>query len=82
MMYDGGMTHPQFIDKFRGLPLIRSLEELKDVQSRHRRLWIMVPIRDDNVSLSPDVLAYITRQVKVGYESYREQVFELDGSNQ
>jgi hypothetical protein len=82
MMYDGGMTHPQFIDKFRGLPLIRSLEELKDVQSRHRRLWIMVPIRDDNVSLSPDVLAYITRQGKVGYESYREQVFELDGSNQ
>jgi len=81
MMYDGGHASPQFIDKFRGLPLIRSLEELKDVQSRYRRLWIMVPIRDDNVALSPDVLSYITRQGRVGYESYREQVFELDGAN-
>ncbi len=81
MMYDGGHQSPQFIDKFRGLPLIRSLEELKDVQSRYRRLWIMVPIRDDNVALSPDVLTYLTRQGRVAYESYREQVVELDGAN-
>jgi hypothetical protein len=82
MLYDGGRTSPQFIDKFRGLPLIRSLEELKDVQSRYRRLWIMVPIRDDNVALSPDVLTYLTRQGRVAYESYREQVVELDGVDQ
>ena len=81
MMYDGGHQSPQFIDKFRGLPLIRSLEELKDVQSRYRRLWIMVPIRDDNVALSPDVLSYLTRQGRVAYESYREQVIELDGAD-
>jgi hypothetical protein len=82
MMYDGGHQSPQFIDKFRGLPLIRSLEELKDVQSRYRRLWIMVPIRDDNIALSPDVLSYLTRQGRVAYESFREQVIELDGASQ
>jgi hypothetical protein len=81
MMYDGGHVSPQFIDKFRGLPLIRSLEELKDVQSRYRRLWIMVPIRDDNVALSPDVSNYLTHEGRVAYESYREQVVELDGAN-
>jgi 4-amino-4-deoxy-L-arabinose transferase-like glycosyltransferase len=81
MMYDGGHVSPQFIDKFRGCPLIRSLEELKDVQSRYRRLWILVPIRDDNVALSPDVLTYLTREGRVAYESYREQVVELDGAN-
>ncbi len=81
MMYDGGQKSPVFIDKFRGLPLIRSLEELKEVQSKYKRLWIMVPIRDDNVALSPDVLSYLTRQAKVAYESYREQVVELDGGD-
>ncbi len=81
MLYDGGHVNPQFIDKFRGLPLIRSLDELKDVQSRYHRLWIMVPIRDDNVALSPDVLTYLTRQGRVAYESYREQVVELDGAD-
>jgi hypothetical protein len=81
MMYDGGHRSPQFIDKFRGCPLIRSLEELKDVQSRYRRLWILVPIRDDNVALSPDVLTYLTHEGRVAYESYREQVVELDGAN-
>ena len=39
----------------------------------------MVPIRDDNVALSPDVLSYLTHQGRVAYESYREQVVELDG---
>ena len=81
MMYDGGHHSPQFIDKFRGCPLIRSLEELKDVQSRYRRLWILVPIRDDNVALSPDVLTYLTHEGRVAYESYREQVVEMDGAN-
>jgi hypothetical protein len=81
LMYDGGRVHPQYIDKFRGCPLIRSLEELKDVQSRFRRLWILVPIRDDNVALSPDVLAYLAHEGRVAYESYREQVVELDGAN-
>jgi len=81
MMYDGGHLSPQFIDKFRGCPLIRSLAELQDVQSRYRRLWILVPIRDDNVALSPDVLTYLTREGRVAYESYREQVVELDGAN-
>jgi hypothetical protein len=54
---------------------------LKDVQSRYRHLWIMVPIRDDNVALSPDVLTYLTREGRVAYESYREQVVELDGAD-
>jgi hypothetical protein len=81
MMYDGGHQNPQFIDKFRGCPLIRSLAELQDVQSRYRRLWILVPIRDDNVALSPDVLTYLTHEGRVAYESYREQVVELDGAN-
>ena len=78
LTYDGGGKKPYFIDKFYGLPLIRSIAELKELQSRYQRLWIMVPM-GDAVSLSPDALEYVTRKGAVVFESYREQVFLLQG---
>ena len=80
MTYDGIGSSPVFIDKFLGKPMIRSIDELREIQSRYRRLWILVPSGADNVSLSPDTLAYVTRKGVVAFESYREQVFLLEGS--
>jgi hypothetical protein len=79
MTYDGGGKSPYFIDKFLGMPMIRSLDELREVQTRYRRLWILVPIYDDTVSLTPDTLYYLTHQGKIAFESYREQVIMLQG---
>ena len=80
MTYDGIGNSPVFIDKFLGKPMIRSIDELKEVQSRYQRIWILVPSGADNVSLSPDTLTYVTRQGIIAFESYREQVFLLQGS--
>ena len=80
MTYDGGLGHPWFIDKFLGRPLIRSLEELRDIQSRYQRVWFIVPIHDENELMSPDVLDFLQRQGQVVFESYREQVILLQGA--
>jgi hypothetical protein len=80
MTYDGGMGHPQFIDKFRGRPLIRSAEEFRDILSRYKRLWVVVPIHDENELMSPDMWALLDQHGRVAFESYREQVILVEAA--
>ena len=80
MNYDGGMERPQFIDKFRGRPLIRSAEEFRDILSRYKRLWVVVPIHDENELMSPDMWALLDKRGRVAFESYREQVILVEAA--
>jgi 4-amino-4-deoxy-L-arabinose transferase-like glycosyltransferase len=41
IFYDGGTDRPHYIDKWYGLPSLRSFQELLDLRARHRRLWII-----------------------------------------
>lgn len=80
MSYDGGLEHPQFIDKFLGRPLIRSAEEFKDILSRSKRIWVVVPIHDENELLSPDMWQFLDKRGRVAFESYREQVILVEAA--
>ncbi|HYR58758.1 MAG TPA: hypothetical protein VEO95_09025, partial [Chthoniobacteraceae bacterium] len=78
MTYDVGAQRPQFMDKFCGRPLIRSAEEFRDVLSRFRRLWVVIPIHDENELISPDLWRFFDKHGRVAFESYREQVILVE----
>jgi hypothetical protein len=72
--YSGAMEIPRFLDKFRGYPCIRSLEELQDLRGRFKRLWIVqVPLGPaDNQNSA--VIQYLAKNAKVVYLSYKAEV--------
>ncbi len=41
IFYDGGADQPRYIDKWYGLPSLRTFQELLDLRARHSRLWII-----------------------------------------
>jgi hypothetical protein len=41
LVYDAGEGRPEYIDKWYGVPSLRSVRELLDLQSRHGRSWII-----------------------------------------
>lgn len=72
--YSGALEIPHFLDKFRGYPCIRSLEELQDLRSRFKRLWIVqVPLGPAD-NQNPAVIQYIARNAKVAFLSYKAEV--------
>ncbi|MFY9987747.1 MAG: hypothetical protein WAK31_23520 [Chthoniobacterales bacterium] len=72
--YSGALEIPHFLDKFRGYPCIRSLEELEDLRSRFKRLWIVqVPLGPAD-NQNPPVIQYLARNAKVVYLSYKAEV--------
>jgi hypothetical protein len=69
--YSGALETPHFLDKFRGYPCVRSLEELEDLRGRYKRLWIVqVPVELQE----PQVAQYILHNAKVAYLTYRGEV--------
>lgn len=80
--YSSELAEPAFIDKFRGYPAIRDLTELLEATHRGRRTWIVfVPYGALKRVSSPDVLAYLDKNAKIVYESYRAKVFLIQGAN-
>jgi len=73
--YDGSLNVPYFIDKYRGYPAIRGIEELEDVRARYRRLWV---IRGGSHT-NPAVGQYFDLKSKVVFESYGVQVVLFGG---
>ena len=87
--YNEKFDEPRFRDKFRGYPVIRSLQELREVTSRGRRTWIVTSSnRSSNVrgvsygGYSPEVLVYLNEYAKVVFESYRAKVLLIGGESQ
>jgi hypothetical protein len=72
--YSGALATPRFLDKFRGYPCIRNLEDLEDLRSRFKRLWIVqVPLGPAD-NQNPPVIQYLARNSRVMYLSYKAEV--------
>ena len=72
--YSGAQEIPVFLDKFRGYPCIRGLEELQDLRSRFKRLWIVqVPIGGGN-DQNPEVVKYLENNARPMFLSYNAEV--------
>jgi 4-amino-4-deoxy-L-arabinose transferase-like glycosyltransferase len=41
LFYDGGTQRPHYIDKWYGLPSLRTFQELLDLRARHGRFWLI-----------------------------------------
>ena len=78
MFYDGGAEPPGYIDKWLGVRVIRSLDELKDARARARRVWV---ISDTPMPYSSDVITYLRIQGRLVFESTRQQVMLLEGAS-
>jgi len=76
--YNEKFAEPRFMDKFRGYPAIRSLEELREVTSRGRRTWV---ISVSYGGYSPEVSVYLNEYAKVVFESYRARVLLIGGES-
>jgi hypothetical protein len=77
--YSGALSIPYFLDKFRGCPCVRSLEELDDLRSRYNRLWIVqVPLGPSDTQ-NPEVQRYLEKNARIAFESYKAQVNLLIG---
>jgi Dolichyl-phosphate-mannose-protein mannosyltransferase len=74
--YNEKFAEPRFMDKFRGLPTIRSLKELREVTSRGRRTWL---ISLYSAGYSPEMSVYLNEHAKVVFESYRAKVLLIGG---
>ena len=74
--YDGTMAAPHYIDKFRGYPVIRGLDELEDARSRYKRLWL---VRTGATWSNPAVEQYLNQNSRVVFQSYRSVVNLFDG---
>ena len=79
MTYDAGREYPQYLDKFLGRPLIRSVDEFRDVLNRFTRLWVVLPMAAENRVLSDDMSSFLDEHGRVVFESYRQQVFLVEG---
>jgi hypothetical protein len=76
--YSGALEIPHFLDKFRGYPCIRGLEELQDLRTRFKRLWVVqVPIgAGDNQN--PAVVSYLQQNARVMFVSYKAEIDLLE----
>jgi Dolichyl-phosphate-mannose-protein mannosyltransferase len=74
--YDGALDSPSFIDKYRGYPTIRGIEELQDVRSRYKRLWV---VRGGGGHTNPAVEQYFALNAKEVFESYGVKVDLIGG---
>jgi hypothetical protein len=81
LLFDGGQNTPGYIDKWLGVPQIRSLFELKDVQARAHRVWIISDTLHDfrPLPFTQDVNNYLTANGELVYESAAQRVFLLSG---
>jgi hypothetical protein len=77
--YDGGRKYPQYLDKFLGRPLIRSVDEFRDVLTRFNRVWVVTPLDPETSVLSPDMSSFLNGNGRVVFESYRQQVLLVEG---
>lgn len=78
MKYDPGLATPRFTDKWLGVPMLRDLEELLDVQSRSVRVWLVLPTYP-SFHLPLAVTTYLKRNATVAYEGNHQQVLLLKG---
>ena len=67
---------PGYIDKWSGVRVIRSLDELRNLQARAARVWV---ISDTPQPYTVDVITYLRLEGRPVYESTRQQVILLDG---
>ncbi len=79
LTYDGGFAEPPFIDKFRGRPTIRGLEELEQMRTRYRRLWLVQVPADDPID--PLVAEYVRQKGRIVFQSHKSKVVLLEGPN-
>lgn len=72
--YSGVGAVPFFLDKFRGYPCIRTLEELQNLRGLYKRIWIVqVPLGPAD-NQHPDVVAYLQQNSRIAYQSYKAEV--------
>jgi 4-amino-4-deoxy-L-arabinose transferase-like glycosyltransferase len=76
IFYDVSGVSGKYLDKYIGSPVIRSHDELHDVVSRYRRVYLVaVPYDALQIDNSDPVLEYIKKNFRVIYESYKTRVY-------
>ena len=66
--------YPGLIDKFAGLPIIKNLDELREITGKHDRIWFM-STPDSILENDEKTSSYIKQHFKVVYESYNAKVY-------
>lgn len=79
VIYDASATTPRYMDRFVGMPVLRSERELLDVLLRHRRVWILAtPAAAFDGSNDSQTLDFVNRHAPVVFETYGMRVYRWE----
>lgn len=81
VIYDPGNSGPYYVDKYSGIPVLRSQQELEDLLHRHKRVWLLAaPYGIFRIMQNRELLEYINTNMKVRAESYDGILYLWDKS--
>jgi Dolichyl-phosphate-mannose-protein mannosyltransferase len=81
--YNHLLPEPRFVDKFAGLPVVRSVTELREVVSPAHRTWVVfAPYASFEKLSSPSTVDYLDQMGKIEFETYRAKVMLVERANQ
>ena len=80
IFYEPSSGAPFYRDKFVGNPVIRDVNELREVVSRAPRTWIIQAPLQFAALNQPNVLAYLGVYGRVVFESYNSNVILIPGA--
>jgi hypothetical protein len=79
VFYDPAGSSPFYLETIEGKPVLRNLEELRDVLHRYRKTWfVAVPYVSFYYLSGQEIMKYVEERGKVVYESYSARVYLLE----
>ena len=78
--YDGGQGTPHYIDRWDGVPVMRTLQELMDLRASHSRLWLIIASKSVERELDFDDTLFIRTRGQVVFETNLEEVVLFSGT--
>jgi hypothetical protein len=78
VFYDPSELSTRYLERIVGAPVIRTFDELKDITSNYRKVWLVTVPYSIFLRLSgQDIAKYIQKEGKVVYESYNARIYLL-----
>ena len=78
VFYDPSESSPRYLERIVGNPLVRDFDELKEILSNYRRIWVIAVPESIFIRMAgPEIRKFLQPESKVVYEGYNARVYLL-----
>jgi hypothetical protein len=78
VFYDPSENSPRYLERIVGNPLVRDFDELKEILSNYRRIWVIAVPESIFIRMAgPEIRKFLQPESKVVYEGYNARVYLL-----